>query len=117
MESLVQPIDPGSLQDRALHLLLEDFTYHPIHQVPCYHFTMRNAETHANLGWLRLRIGSTPHVERYAGHVGYAVEPEHRGHRYAAREVRFVVPFARRHGLNPLWTTCDPDNLASRRTL
>jgi hypothetical protein len=32
-----------------------------------------------------MRIGSNPHIELYAGHVGYAVEPAHRGHRYASR--------------------------------
>jgi predicted acetyltransferase len=26
------------------------------------------------------------------------------------------MPLARKHGLNPLWLTCDPDNLASRRS-
>jgi predicted acetyltransferase len=26
------------------------------------------------------------------------------------------MPLAREHGLNPLWLTCDPENLASRRS-
>jgi tagatose 1,6-diphosphate aldolase len=26
------------------------------------------------------------------------------------------MPLARRHGINPLWITCNPDNHASRRT-
>ena len=26
------------------------------------------------------------------------------------------MPVARAHGINPLWLTCDPDNIASRRT-
>ena len=37
--------------------------------------------------------------------------------RYAARSVRLLIPFACRLGLNPLWITCDPENIASRRTL
>jgi tagatose 1,6-diphosphate aldolase len=27
-----------------------------------------------------------------------------------------LLPLARRHGLKDLWITCNPDNLASRRT-
>ena len=35
---------------------------------------------------------------------------------YAARAVRLLIPLAREHGINPLWLTCDPDNVASRRS-
>jgi tagatose 1,6-diphosphate aldolase len=52
----------------------------------------------------------------YLGHVGYNVYPPARGRRLAARAVRLLLPFARRLGLSPLWITCNPDNLASRRT-
>jgi tagatose 1,6-diphosphate aldolase len=45
------------------------------------------------------------------------VHPPHRGHRYASRSLRLLLPVARRLGLNPLWITRDPENLASRRTL
>ncbi len=117
MNVLGSPIDPGLLADRDLLLRCTEFSPHPVHKVPCYHFAMTHAETLAQVGWLRLRVGSTPHIECYAGHIGYTVEPEHRGHRYAARAVRLVVPFARMLGLDPLWITCDPENLASRRTL
>jgi tagatose 1,6-diphosphate aldolase len=53
----------------------------------------------------------------YAGHVGYAVGERHRGHRYAERALRLLLPAAKRLGLDPLWVTCDPENVASRRTL
>jgi len=62
-------------------------------------------------------VGSTPQVELYAGHIGYLVHEPYRGHKYAARSVRLLVPLARNHGLDPIWITCDPDNVASRRTL
>ena len=52
----------------------------------------------------------------YGGHIGYGVLPRYRGHRYAARACKLLFPLARRHGLNPLWITCNPDNIASRRT-
>ena len=84
--------------------------------VPMYRFEMRAPGHVPAMGIIDLRVGHTPYVERYAGHIGYRVEPEYRGHHYAARSCLLLLPLARRHNLNPLWITCDPDNLASRRT-
>jgi len=67
-------------------------------------------------GRIALRIWASDYYVRYAGHVAYSVVPEHRGHRYAARSCRLLLPLARRHGLTALWITCDPDDVASRRT-
>lgn len=68
------------------------------------------------MGRLTLRIGHTEHIEMYAGHIGYSVEPPYRGRRLAARSCLLVLPLARSHGINPLWITCNPENAASRRT-
>jgi predicted acetyltransferase len=65
---------------------------------------------------ITLRVGRSPPSELYYGHVGYHVFPAARGQHYAERACRLLLPLARRHGLNPLWITCNPDNLASRRT-
>jgi tagatose 1,6-diphosphate aldolase len=112
-----KPLYPGELRDGELKLELEDFAMHPVHHVPTYHLRMVHAESAEVMGHIRLRIGSTPHVERYAGHIGYAVEPGFRGQHYAARSVRLLAPLAAAHGIDPLWITCDPENMASRRTL
>lgn len=108
---------PGELSEGDLRLDLDSFALQPVHKVPAYHFRMVHKVTSEELGTIRLRVGSTRHIELYAGHVGYAVIESHRGHRYAARSVQLLMPFARRIGLNPLWITCDPENLASRRSL
>lgn len=113
----VPAIDPGQLQDNDLLLELITFAPHPVHKVPTYHFRMVHAVTAAELGAIRLRVGSTPHIELYAGHIGYRVHEPHRGHRYASRSVRLLMPLASLLGLDPLWITCDPGNLASRRSL
>jgi predicted acetyltransferase len=68
------------------------------------------------VGRISLRIGSSPHILFYAGHVGYGVHHRHRGHHYAARACRLLMPLARAHGFRRLWITCNPDNTASRRT-
>ncbi len=116
-DSISMSVSPGKLCEEELELELIQFALHPVHHVPTYQFRMVHLETREELGSIRLRVGSTPHVELYAGHVGYSVHPSHRGHRYAARALRLLLPLARELNLDPLWITCDPDNVASRRTL
>lgn len=84
--------------------------------VPAYSFRMQNSAGDY-LGRIRLRVGWNEDVIRYAGHVGYAVQPEHRGRRYAERACRLIIPLAKRHAMTSLWITCQPDNAPSRRTL
>lgn len=82
--------------------------------VPAYRFEMRvRGEL---VGTASLRVGSTEYLERYAGHIGYGVELFHRGHHYAAGACLLLFELARRHGMRTLWITCNPDNVASRRT-
>ena len=105
------------LRDRELKLDLISLTVHEFHRVPTYSFRIGHAETDVELGGIRLRIGSTPHVSLYAGHIGYDVHTAHRGHHYAARSVRLLLPLVSRHGLDLIWITCDPENVASRHTI
>jgi predicted acetyltransferase len=85
---------------------------------PGYHFWMVNRlrPDMPIAGAIGLRIGSGPELEMYYGHVGYHVYPLHRGRHFAERSVRLLLPLARRHEIQPLWITCNPDNVASRRT-
>jgi predicted acetyltransferase len=108
--------DLGALRDRDLLLRLDSFTVHRVHKVPAYYFRMVHANTLEELGVINLRSRTTSHVQLYAGHIGYGVHETHRGHHYAARSVRLLMPVARRLDLNPLWITCNPENAASRRT-
>jgi predicted acetyltransferase len=90
--------------------------------VPSYSFWMRLRDLPGRPAPLRiaggcaLRVGCTDGIELYYGHVGYHVYPAARGRRYAERAVRLLLPLFRRHGLRTLWITCNPENLASRRT-
>jgi predicted acetyltransferase len=86
--------------------------------VPEYHFWM-HATDRPDLpmaGGIGLRIGDTHDTQMYSGHIGYHVYPPARGRHYAERACRLLFPLARRHNINPLWITCNPDNYASRRT-
>jgi tagatose 1,6-diphosphate aldolase len=88
--------------------------------VPAYHFWMRLDPTPEPgieiAGTIGLRVGNNENIENYLGHVGYNVYPPARGRHYARRAVMLLFPLARRLGLSPLWITCNPDNVASRRT-
>ncbi len=110
--------NPGKLIDGDLELVLAE--KHPgdpaIGYVPAYKFKMRLVGQEKEIGRIELRIGNTNRIVMYGGHIGYGVAPEHRGHRYAARACRLLLPLARSHGLKTLWITCNPDNVASRRT-
>ena len=65
---------------------------------------MRSAGTGRKFGNVDLRSGESRDLLNYSGHLGYSVLPEHRGN------------LAREHGLETLWITCNPDNVASGRT-
>ncbi len=110
--------DPGRLVDGELELALVRcrFSDASLGRIPSYAFEMRHAVSGMALGALVLRVGDGDTVLRYVGHVGYDVYPEQRGHRYAARSLVLIRPFATHLGLSPLWICCAPDNLASRRT-
>jgi tagatose 1,6-diphosphate aldolase len=90
-------------------------------RVPAYHFWMLADPAVGDppiriVGGMGVRIGLTPEIEMYSGNIGYHVYPVARGRRFAERACRLVLPLARRHGLDRIWITCNPDNIASKRT-
>lgn len=118
MRRMVSFAEPGALIDDELELILiERYAGNPrINFAPAYRFKMTNTYDGRELGRIDLRIGNTEHLRKYVGHIGYRVREAHRGHRYAARSVRLLLGLARQHQLGTVWITCNPDNLASRRT-
>ena len=111
-------LDPGDLSDGVLRLRLDETR--PAEpekgRAPCYAFHVCDAESGILVGDIRLRIGDTEDLRLYAGHIGYAIHPEYRGRRFAARAVRLLMRLALRHRMSELWITCDPENIASKRT-
>jgi tagatose 1,6-diphosphate aldolase len=85
---------------------------------PSYHFWMRLTDPSpvTIAGGIGLRIGDTPNIVNFIGHIGYQVYPPVRGRHLAERACRLVLPIAKHHGMKMLWITCNPDNIASRRT-
>lgn len=87
---------------------------------PGYYFWMRLRPEFSPVvpmaGTLSFRVSESDQVRLYSGHIGYGVFVPARGHHYAERACRLLFPLARKHGMSELIITCNPDNLASRRT-
>ena len=111
--------NPGKLIRNNLELVLVK-TISPedneIDCIPVYKFEMRIATTKQKIGRINFRVGNTKDLIMYAGHFGYNVSQKYRGNRYAAKSCQLLFPLAKKHQINPLWITCNPDNTASRRT-
>lgn len=114
---MIKMLGPGRLCDGEIHLVLANITEADPERsyLPAYHFQIRRCGDEALLGGCTLRVGENAAVQ-YSGHIGYAVAPEHRRHRYAAKAVLLLLPLGFRCGLRRIIITCQPDNLASRRT-
>lgn len=104
-----------ALADNELELALVDRTFALPGRIPMYRFEMR--VDGVRVGTATLRAGTNDYFERYAGQIGYGVDYEHRGKRYAARTCQLLFHLARCHGMTQLWITCNPENVASRRTI
>lgn len=64
---------------------------------------------------LRLKMDENMY---YYGHVGYSVLNRHRGHNYSYEACKLLFKEAKeKYGLTELYLTCNPDNIASYKTL
>ena len=66
-------------------------------------------------GYINLRLGYNERLY-FGGHIGYAVNEPHRGHHYAGKACLLLFDLARTHGMEYLYITCNPENIASRKT-
>ncbi len=67
------------------------------------------------VGYVELRLGESPGLY-YLGHIGYRIEEKYRGHGYAARACRLMLPLIRQLRLASVVITTNVENTASRRT-
>lgn len=82
--------------------------------LPAYHFAICDLNG-VKMGACDLRIGHNESVY-YGGNIGYRVEEPYRGRHYAGKACLLLFELARRHGMEHLIITCNPDNWPSRKT-
>jgi tagatose 1,6-diphosphate aldolase len=84
--------------------------------VPFYVYHIYEKGGNIPVGYIDLRIGDNENLF-YGGHIGYRVLEDYRGNGYAGRACRLIVPLAKAHGKEMIRITCNPENIASRRTI
>lgn len=84
--------------------------------LPEYKFLIILHGTKTIIGHIHLRIGDTEKTTKYIGHIGYGIDEQYRGHRFAAKACIILKRVLQWHSINKVILTCNPDNGASRRT-
>ncbi|MCI9079138.1 MAG: GNAT family N-acetyltransferase [Lachnospiraceae bacterium] len=109
-------IDTEFLKNDEIKLILEKTAdgNNEKGQVPAYHFFIYSQDG-KKLGICDLRIGHNDKLY-YGGNIGYSIYKEHRGHHYAGKACLLLFELAKKHNLEYVFITCNPDNYASRKT-
>jgi predicted acetyltransferase len=112
-------IEPGVLKDGELELRLIRTILHPpeSNHAPEYNFGMDLASGQKDIGGINIRMGHSNSLKMYRGQIGYSVDEEYRGNHYAARSLKMVLPIFAKHGFKQVYVTCNPENIASIRSL
>ena len=71
----------------------------------------------AIVGRVSIRHELNDYLERFGGHIGYAVRPAHRRRGYGRAILRQSLDVARSVGLSRVLLTCDDTNAASVRII
>lgn len=66
------------------------------------------------IGHVNARIGDVEDLNMYYGHIGYGINPEYRGHKYAAKACELVKRVFLDHNVRSVIITCNPKNTASK---
>ena len=80
-----------------------------------YTFGILAGRPRRRVGYVSLRLGESPALY-YLGHIGYRVDAPYRGHGYAERACRLILPLMRDLHLSSVCITANPENTPSRRT-
>lgn len=104
------------LKNEEIHLILEKTVDGDEERnwVPAYHFFICDPDG-IRMGLCDLRIGYNENLY-YGGHIGYRVFEDYRGNHYAGKACLLLFQLARKHDMEYLYITCNPDNYASRKT-
>ena len=82
---------------------------------PEYKFQILLHESDIVIGHINFRLGDTEKILKYIGHIGYGIDEQYRGNKYAAKACKIIRKVAKEHGMEKVIITCNPDNYASRK--
>lgn len=85
--------------------------------IPTIYYEIVLHNTNTKVGEIDLRLKMNEKMYFY-GHVGYNIIEKYRGHNYSYHACRILFTIAKnKYHLNELILTCNPDNVASYKTL
>ena len=109
--------DTSNLKTNEITLKLDKTTDADIEKnfVPAYYFKICRSSDETEVGHCDFRVGHNKRLY-YGGNIGYEIYEPYRGNYYAAKACLLLFDLARKHGMDYLYITCNPDNYASRKT-
>lgn len=109
--------DTSDLNDGEIHLYLNRTADENKEKeyVPAYYFTIIRNIDGAEVGNCDLRVGHNEN-SKYGGNIGYEVYEGFRGKHYASKACKLLFILARKHNMGKVIITCNPENIASRKT-
>lgn len=108
----------GRLTDGELSLVIDEYLHgrRAMEAVPAYKFKIIRNKDQQWVGDIDVRIGITENLYLFGGQIGYGIHPQYRGNGYAGKSCLIIRQVALSHGVDELWITCNPENIASRKT-
>ena len=89
----------------------------PPQRVPSTQFLYLRESDRKVVGMIQIRHYFNEYLEKYAGHIGYAVRPSERRKGYATQMLHDVLPVCRSLGIERVLICCLVGNEGSRRTI
>ena len=83
--------------------------------VPSYYFDICLLDG-TKIGKCDLRVGHNDKTY-IGGNIGYGILQEYRGHHYSLKATKLLFNLARKHQMEYVIITCNPDNLASSKII
>lgn len=85
--------------------------------IPTIYYAILLHGTNTRIGSIDLRLKMNDYMYYY-GHIGYDIDKKYRGHNYSYYACLLLFKIAKeKYGLDELYLTCNPENIASYKIL
>lgn len=113
MGTLSLPPAPDRIEGEQLWLVFDKIVPEDKDKglVPFYHFRIALPDG-SDIGYINFRVGDIPHIMNTAGHIGYEIKEQFRGHAYSYHACCALLPFVSKTYPSVIMTA-NPENNAS----